>query len=149
MHFSASVLACSALTLNVSCFNYLVPSNNTQQLDFDTCCLQLHVIRRANAQMSLDEFTAVPSPRVLKTHAPRQLFLGVEPDDPPSLCARGRPMAIAPGTRVIYVSRNAKVLLGSCHASSFLYIFIVMFFTFISNTYCETGSFYTCLCQCL
>jgi hypothetical protein len=73
------------------------------------CVHLLLFVRRAHAQMSLDEFDSVPSPRVLKTHAPRQLFLGVATDTPPALCATGRPAAIAPHSRVIYVSRNAKV----------------------------------------
>lgn len=55
----------------------------------------------ANRRMNLDEFAAVPSPRVLKTHAPRQLFLGVKEEAVPSITETGRPTPLAPGTKVV------------------------------------------------
>lgn len=57
---------------------------------------------------TLEEFDALPAPRVLKTHAPRHMFLGVSPISPASLSERGQPHPIAPGVKVVYVSRNAK-----------------------------------------
>merc|ERR1711988_643593 len=54
------------------------------------------------------EFQEMPEPRLFKTHAPRQMFLGVRPTDPPSLADTGRPTPLAPGVKVVYVSRNAK-----------------------------------------
>mmetsp|Transcript_29222 Transcript_29222/g.76533 ORF Transcript_29222/g.76533 Transcript_29222/m.76533 type:complete len:406 (+) Transcript_29222:197-1414(+) len=64
--------------------------------------------RFVGPRMQLTEFTALPSPRVLKTHAPRQLFLGVQPDSPECLTATGRPTPLDPSTKVIYVSREPK-----------------------------------------
>jgi hypothetical protein len=55
----------------------------------------------ANARMTLEEFSAMSAPRVLKTHAPRHLFLGTEPDRVPSLTATGRPAPTAAGTKVV------------------------------------------------
>lgn len=59
-------------------------------------------------EFSFDEFSALPGRRLLKTHAPRHMFLGVSPTCPPSLADSGRPAPLAPGVKVIYVSRNAK-----------------------------------------
>lgn len=50
--------------------------------------------------VDLPTFDAVPGPRLLKTHAPRQLFLGTS--------SAGLSAPIAGGTKVIYVCRNAK-----------------------------------------
>ena len=58
--------------------------------------------------MTLAEFDAIAGPRVLKTHAPRHMFLATVPRDPPSLSPDPSPEPLAPGVKVIYVSRNAK-----------------------------------------
>lgn len=58
--------------------------------------------------LTLDEFDALPAPRLLKTHAPIELFLGVTPTTPASLSNPGRPTPLAEGIKVIYVSRNCK-----------------------------------------
>jgi|MDSY01.1.fsa_nt_gb hypothetical protein len=60
--------------------------------------------------LSLEDFDALPSPRVLKTHAPRELFLATTPLSPPSLSnnSRSRPEPLAPGVKVVYCSRRAK-----------------------------------------
>ena len=63
---------------------------------------------KATQTFTLDEFAAMASPRVLKTHAPRQMFLGVEDTAPASLAATGRAKPIAAGTKVVYVCRNPK-----------------------------------------
>ena len=62
----------------------------------------------AGKTMTLAEFDAIAGPRVLKTHAPRHMFLATVPRDPPSLSPDPSPEPLAPGVKVIYVSRNAK-----------------------------------------
>lgn len=59
-------------------------------------------------KLTLEEFNAIPSPRVIKTHAPRDLFLATLPCSPPSLSASSRPEPLAPGIKVVYCSRQAK-----------------------------------------
>ena len=61
-----------------------------------------------NERLSLSEFEDIPVPRTLKTHAPRHMFLGVAPIEPPSLSRDPSPAPIAPDVKVVYVSRNAK-----------------------------------------
>ena len=65
--------------------------------------------RRAR-KLTLEEFNAIASPRVIKTHAPRDLFLATLPCSPPSLSdsSRCRPEPLAPGIKVVYTSRQAK-----------------------------------------
>ena len=58
--------------------------------------------------MSLTEFDRLKTRRLLKTHAPRQMFLGVAPVLPPSFAETGRPLPIAPGTKVVHTTRNPK-----------------------------------------
>jgi len=57
-------------------------------------------------QMSFEELGALPAPRVLKTHAPWNLFLAREPCSSTSLMHQPGP--ILPETKVVYVSRAAK-----------------------------------------
>lgn len=47
--------------------------------------------------MSLEEFNALPEPRLIKTHAPRSMFLCTDKSG-----------KILPGIKVIYVTRNAR-----------------------------------------
>lgn len=61
-----------------------------------------------SGSMTWSEFEAIEAPRVLKTHAPRHMFLGVTPITPKSYSDPGRPMPLAAGLKAIYVSRNAK-----------------------------------------
>lgn len=61
----------------------------------------------------LKDFGNMPAPRLLKTHAPRHMFLGVAPVrqllvSSPSFAATGRAAAISPGTKVVYTCRNPK-----------------------------------------
>ena len=60
--------------------------------------------------LTLDEFNDIKSPRVIKTHAPRDLFLATMPCSPPSLSntSKCRPEPLAPGIKVVYCSRQAK-----------------------------------------
>eukprot|EP00931_Biecheleriopsis_adriatica_P090578 TRINITY_DN6453_c0_g1_i1.p1 TRINITY_DN6453_c0_g1~~TRINITY_DN6453_c0_g1_i1.p1 ORF type:complete len:399 (-),score=75.42 TRINITY_DN6453_c0_g1_i1:144-1295(-) len=59
-------------------------------------------------KMTLQEFERIEGARLLKTHAPRQLFLATRPVEPASFSASGRPAPLLPDTKVIYVCRNAK-----------------------------------------
>ena len=59
------------------------------------------------AVMSLADFEALPAPRLIKTHAPRHLFLAVLPR-PLSLSDAGRPEPLMRGVKCVYVSRQAK-----------------------------------------
>jgi len=58
--------------------------------------------------LNLEQFEALPGPRLLKTHAPRHLFLASEPLREPSMSRRPLPEPLAKGAKVIYVSRSAK-----------------------------------------
>lgn len=57
--------------------------------------------------MTKAQFDSLPSPRLLKTHAPRHLFLATRPVEPPSYSKSGRLEPLREGTKVIYVSRRA------------------------------------------
>lgn len=56
------------------------------------------------ARMSVEDFDSLPSPRILKTHAPRELFLAEEDDG-----------SLTPGVKVIYVTRNPFDACVSCY----------------------------------
>lgn len=59
-------------------------------------------------RLTFDQFEALPGPRLMKTHAPRHLFLGTLPFKEHSLARCPRHAPLAPGVKVVYVSRNAK-----------------------------------------
>ena len=70
--------------------------------------LELDPPGRRMDKLTLEDFNAIPSPRVIKTHAPRDLFLATLPCSPPSLSASSRPEPLVPGIKVVYCSRQAK-----------------------------------------
>lgn len=59
-------------------------------------------------EMPLSEFDSLPGRRLLKTHAPRHMFLATRPVEPASFSVTGRPAPLVQGPKVVYVSRNAK-----------------------------------------
>eukprot|EP00930_Biecheleria_cincta_P065134 TRINITY_DN5081_c0_g1_i1.p1 TRINITY_DN5081_c0_g1~~TRINITY_DN5081_c0_g1_i1.p1 ORF type:complete len:391 (+),score=68.69 TRINITY_DN5081_c0_g1_i1:61-1173(+) len=63
---------------------------------------------KGKGKMSLQDFDQMQGARLLKTHAPRQLFLATKSVDPASFSSSGRSAPLLPETKVVYVSRSAK-----------------------------------------
>ena len=64
----------------------------------------------APPELSPTVFAGLQGPRLLKTHAPRQLFLATTavPRPPSFFSAVGRPAPLADGVKVVYVARAPK-----------------------------------------
>lgn len=69
---------------------------------------RLHGKGKSKGKMQLQDFSQIQGARLLKTHAPRQLFLATRSVDPASLSSSGRPAPLLPESKVVYVSRGAK-----------------------------------------
>jgi len=67
------------------------------------------------ACMTVEEFDSLPSPRVLKTHAPREIFLGDSKGEDSSEPMNKGNVPMVKGPRVIYVSRNPFDACVSCY----------------------------------